>query len=113
MASPAFPPTPQAAPGGAKPPSPVGTAAAGSQPQIGQLVQQFKSSLQNIIMFQKAISQVKPEAGQKMAQGIAVIMDSIRELTGSPSPGPTQPQGSVPPPPQMAAQSPEETPEAT
>ena len=116
MASPAFPPTPQAAPGGAPQggaPSPVGTAAAGAQPQVGQMIQQFKSSLQNIIMFQKAISKIKPEAGQKMGQGIATIMESIRELTGQASPGPTQPQGAVPPPPQMAAESPEQTPEAT
>lgn len=109
MATPAFPPTPQA---GAPKPNPVGTAAAGAQPQIGQLVQQFKSGMQNIIMFQKAISQVKPEVGQKMAQGIAMIMDGVRSLTGSPQPGPTAPQGAVPPPPQMAAESPEQTPEA-
>ena len=110
MATPAFPPTPQGAP---PKPSAVGGAAADAQPQIGQMVQQFKTGMQSIIMFQKAISQVKPEVGQKMAQGIATIMDSVRELTGSPSPGPTSPQGAVPPPPQMAAESPEQTPEAT
>ena len=115
MATPAFPPTPQAGapPSGGGGPSPVGQAAAGAQPQVGQMVQQFKSSMQNIVMFQKAIAKVKPEAGQKMAQGIATIMESIQELTGQPSPGPTQPQGAVPPPPHMAAESPEQTPEAT
>lgn len=80
------------------------------QPQIGQLVQKFKSGLQDIIMFSKAIKQAKPEAAQAMDQGIAMIMQGIRSLTGGGQPGPTAPQGSVPPPPQ---ESPEQTPEAT
>ena len=119
MATQAFPPTPAqgppgAPPGGAPKPNPVGTAVSGANPQIGQLVERFKTGLQSVMALSKAVRQTKPDAADKMDQGLAMIMQGIQTLKGGGTPGPTAPQGAVPPPPQMAAESPEpETPEAT
>ena len=114
MASQAFPPTPaQPSPQGG-PPSPVGQAMSGAQPQIAQLIPQAAAGLKALAMLAKVLGQVKPEAAQKFTQGIAAIQEGIQLLKGGGTPGPTAPQGEVPPPPQMAAESPEpETPEAT
>lgn len=114
MSSPgAFPPTPQAQP--APPPgaNPVGQAVAGAQPQLQGVVQRFKAGVQAIQMLSQAVKQAKPEAAAKMEQGLAMIMQGISILKGGGQPGPTAPQGQVPPPPQMAAESPEQTPEAS
>jgi hypothetical protein len=116
----AFPPTPQppqGAPAGGQPPgaNPVGKAVSGpsGQPQIANLVQRFKTGLQDIMMFSKAVRQANPQAADQFDQGIQAIMTGIKALTGGQASA-TSPQGAVPPPPQMAAESPAaETPEAT
>ena len=110
MANTAFPPTPAQGPA----PSPVGTAVSGAGPQMGQIAQQAKAGLQAFMMIAKLAGQAKPEAAQKIIQGITMLQQGINDLKGGAQPGPTSPQGAVPPPPQMAAESPTpETPEAT
>ena len=118
MATQAFPPTPQqgppGSPPGGAPPNPVGTAVSGANPKIEQLAERFKTGLQAVMALSKAVRQAKPDAADKMDQGIAMIMQGIQTLKGGGTPSPAAPQGAVPPPPQMAAESPApETPEAT
>ena len=108
MATQAFPPTPAQAR-----PSPVGTAAAGAQPNIKQLMAQAVAGLQALKMIARIASQQNPQAGEKLNHGIAEIMEGVNMLKGGGTPAPTAPQGAVPPPPQVAAESPEQTPEAT
>jgi hypothetical protein len=114
MATQAFPPTPaQAPPAGAKP-SPVGTAVSGAQPDMGQIVKQVSAGMQALGALAKIVGEQKPQAAQKFTQCIATFQEGVAILKGGVSPGPTSPQGAVPPPPQMAAESPTpETPEAT
>jgi len=110
MATQAFPPTPAQ---GAPKPSPVGTAAAGAQPNMKQLISQAASGLQALKMLGRIVSQQNPQAGEKLNHGIAEIMEGVNMLKGGGTPAPTAPKGAVPPPPQVAAESPEQTPEAT
>ncbi len=80
---------------------------------MGQIAEQAKAGIQAFTMIAKMTSQAKPEASKKIMQGITLLQQGINDLKGGGAPGPTAPQGSVPPPPQMSAESPEQTPEAT
>ena len=113
MASQAFPPTPGGQP--APRPNPVGTAVAGAPAKANpqQLVAQAGAGLQAFAMLAKMLAQSKPEVAQKFTTGITAFQEGIQMLKGGAQPAPTAPQGQVPPPPQMAAESPEQTPEAT
>ena len=110
MASPgAFPPVqPQ---GG--PPNPVGQAINSQPAPMDNIVQKLKGGIESIAMFAKAIKSANPQAATEFEGAIQKIMSGIKILTSGQA-GPTSPQGTVPSPPQMAAESPAAaTPEAT
>ena len=110
MATPAFPPTPaspQPPQGG--PPNPIGTAVSSAPNQASGMIQQVGGAVKTIIMFSQALQSSNPQAAQKFQNAIREILPGIQILKC----GQGAPAGSVPPPPQMAAESPAETPEAT